>query len=118
MINWSYSSNLVRLQVPVGISYQSDLDVATNLMLEAAADTLRVLPEPKPACLLTDFGDNALNLELRVWINDPQNGLGSVRNELLRGIWRRFKKEGIELPYPQRVLHHKSLPEVRIRTEP
>ncbi|SPF39050.1 putative Potassium efflux system KefA protein / Small-conductance mechanosensitive channel [Syntrophobacter sp. SbD1] len=118
VINWSYSSNLVRLQVPVGISYDSDLETATRLVLEAAGDTMRVLHEPKPACLLTGFGDNAVNLELRVWINDPQNGLGAVRNELLMGIWRRFKTEGIELPYPQRVLHHKSIPEVRIRTEP
>ncbi len=118
VINWSYSSNLVRLLVPVGISYDSDLDTAIRLMLEAAGDTMRVLHEPNPACLLTDFGDNAVNLELRVWINDPQNGLGAVRKELLMGTWRRFKTEGIELPYPQRVLHHKSIPEVRIRTEP
>ena len=118
VINWSYSNNLLRLQVPVGISYDSDLEKATKLMLEAAADTRRVLQEPKPGCLVTGFGDNGLNLELRVWINDPQNGLGSVKNELLRGILRRFKEEGIELPYSQMVLHHKSMSEVRIRTEP
>ncbi len=118
VINWSYSNNLVRVQIPIGISYDSDLEAASKLVLETAAETGRVLHEPKPACLLTGFGDNALNLELRVWINDPQNGLGSVRNELLMGIWRRFKENDIELPYPQRVLHHKSIPEVRIRTEP
>jgi small-conductance mechanosensitive channel len=118
VINWSYSNNLVRLQVPVGISYDSDLEKATKLALEAAAETGRVLQEPKPACLLTGFGDNGLNLELRVWINDPQNGLASVKNELLRGVLRRFREEGIELPYSQMVLQHKSMPEVRIRTEP
>ncbi len=118
VINWSYSNNLLRLQVPVGISCDSDLEKATKLMLEAAADTRRVLQEPKPGCLVTGFGDNGLNLELRVWINDPQNGLGSVKNELLRGILRRFKEEGIEMPYSQMVLHHKSMSEVRIRTEP
>jgi small-conductance mechanosensitive channel len=118
VINWSYSSSLVRLQVPVGISYDSDLETAEKLLMEAAADTSRVLQEPKPACLLTGFGDNALDLELRVWINDPENGLGSVKSELLKGVWRRFREEGIELPYPQRVLHHKSIPEIRVRTEP
>ena len=118
VINWSYSSNLVRLEVPVGISYDSDLEKAAELMREAAADAGRVLREPKPVCLLKSFGDNAINLELRFWINDPQNGLGSVKSEVLMGVWRRFKQKGIELPYPQRVLHHKSLPEVRIRTEP
>jgi len=117
VINWSYSNNLVRLHVPMGVSYDSDLDIAAKLVLEAAADTRRVLQEPKPACLLTGFGDNALNLELRFWINDPQNGIESVKSEVLMGIWRRFKEKGIELPYPQRVLHHKSMPEVRIRAE-
>ena len=110
LINWSHSNNLLRLQVPVMISYDSDLETATKLMLEAAADTRRVLQEPEVTCFLTGFGDNGLNLELRVWINDPQNGLGSVKNELLRGVLRRFKEEGIELPYPQMVVHQKSMP--------
>ena len=118
VINWSYSNNLLRLQVPVGISYDADLEKATEVMLEVAANTWRVLQEPKSACLVTGFGDNGLNLELRVWINDPYNGLGSVRNELLRGVLRRFKEEGIELPYSQMALCHKSMPEIRIRTEP
>ncbi|MGO9022513.1 MAG: mechanosensitive ion channel family protein [Syntrophobacteraceae bacterium] len=118
VINWSYSNNLLRLKVPVGISYDSDLDEATRLMLEAAAATVRVLQEPKPAWLLTGFGDNAIELELRVWINDPQNGIGPVKSELLMGVWRRFREEGIELPYPQRVLHHKSIPEIWIGTKP
>jgi small-conductance mechanosensitive channel len=87
-------------------------------MLETAAATARVLQEPEPACLLTGFGDNAMQLELRVWINDPQNGFGPLKSELLMGVWRRFREEGIELPYPQRVLHHKSIPEILIRGKP
>lgn len=111
VINWSYSNNLLRLRFPIGIAYESDLERATSLSLQAATDTSRILKEPKPDCFVKDFGDNGLNLELRVWINDPQNGIGSVRNELLRGILRRFKEEGIELPYSQMVLLHKSTPE-------
>jgi len=118
VINWSYSNNLVRLQVPVGISYASDRQKAKKLMLEAAAATVRVLREPEPVCLLTGFGDNALNLELRVWINDPQNGLGSVKSNLLEDVLQRFNENGIELPYPQRVLHHKSIPEIVVRAKP
>ena len=71
VINWSYSNNLLRLQLPVVISYGSDLEKATRLMLETAADTRRVLQEPEASCFVTGFGDNGLNLELRVWINDP-----------------------------------------------
>jgi small-conductance mechanosensitive channel len=118
VINWSYSNNLVRLQVPVGISYASDVQRAMKLMEEAAAAARRVLQEPAPVCLLTGFGDNAIQLELRVWINDPQKGLGPLKSELLMSIWRSFKEEGIELPYPKRVLHHKSIPEISIRRNP
>jgi small-conductance mechanosensitive channel len=118
VINWSYSQNLVRLQVLVGVAYGSDLEKARELMLAAAADTLRVLKDPKPACLLTGFGDNAVNLEVRVWINDPQNGLGSVKSDLFWGIWQRFRDHGIEMPYPQRDVHLKYIPEITVRTGP
>jgi small-conductance mechanosensitive channel len=116
VINWSYSQNLVRIKVPVGVGYATDLEEARDLMLETAADTKRVLKEPEPSCRLLSFGDNAVNLELRVWINDPQNGLGSVKSDLLWGIWRRFREHGIELPFPQRDVHLKPIPEVRIRS--
>jgi small-conductance mechanosensitive channel len=118
VINWSYSQNLIRLQVLVGVAYGSDLAKARELMLEAAEDTKRVLKDPKPACLLTGFGDNAVNLELRVWINDPQNGLGSVKSDLHWGIWDRFRGNGIEMPYPQRDVHLKSIPDTLLRTGP
>ncbi len=118
VINWSYSQNLVRLHVPVGVAYGSDLEKARELMLESAAVTKRVLKDPGPACLLSGFGDNTINLEVRVWINDPQNGLGSVKSELLWGIWQRFREHGIELPFPQRDVHLKSIPEITIRTGP
>ena len=118
VINWTYTSSLVRVQAPVGISYASNVQKAMDLMLKAAAATRRVLQEPKPSCSLTGFGDNALNLEVDVWINDPQNGIGSVKSELLLGILQRFNENGIELPYPQRVLHHESIPEILIRSKP
>ena len=118
VINWSYSQNLVRLTVPVGVAYGSDLEKARELMLAVAADTRRVLKDPTPACLLTGFGDNTVNLELRVWINDPQNGVGAVKSELFWGIWRRFHEHGIELPFPQRDLYLKSVPDTLLRTGP
>jgi len=70
VINWSYSQNLIRLAVPVGVACGSDLERARELMLAAAADTRRAIKDPKLACLFTGFGDNAVNLELRAWIND------------------------------------------------
>ncbi len=117
VINWSYSQNLVRLKVPVGVAYGSDLKKVWDLMLETAADTKRVLKDPEPSCRLLGFGDNAVNLELRVWINDPQHGIHSVKSEIFWGIWRRFQEHGIEIPYPQRDIHLKDIPEARIRSE-
>lgn len=118
VINWSYSEDLVRLRVPVGVAYGSDLEKARELILAAAADTPRILKEPQPICLLTGFGDNAINLEARVWINDPQHGLGSVKSALLWGIWQRFQEHGIEMPYPQRDVHLKSIPDTLLRAGP
>lgn len=71
VVNWSYSQNLVRLKVPVGVAYGSDLEKVRELVLGAAADTKRVLKEPPPGFRLMGFGDNAVNVELRAWINDP-----------------------------------------------
>jgi small-conductance mechanosensitive channel len=116
VVNWSYSQNLVRLRVPVGVAYGSDLEKARELMLAAAGDAPRILKEPQPACLLRGFGDNAIDLEVRVWINDPQNGIGLVKSNLLWGIWQRFQEHGIAIPNPQRDVYLKSLPEVKIRT--
>jgi len=118
VINWSYSNNLLRFSVPIGVSYGSDLEKAKELMLESAAVTKRVLKDPGPDCLLSGFGDNAVNLELGVWINDPQNGLASVKSDLFWGIWKRFQEHGIEMPNPQRDVHLKSMPEITIRTGP
>ncbi|MFA5110015.1 MAG: mechanosensitive ion channel domain-containing protein [Desulfobaccales bacterium] len=118
VINWSYSNNLVRIDLPVGVSYASDLEKVRDLILEVAASSARVLKDPKPNCFLKEFGDNSVNLDLRVWLNDPQNGIGSLKSELLWGIWQRFREHGIELPFPQRDLYLKSIPEVRIRTGP
>jgi small-conductance mechanosensitive channel len=85
-----------------------------ELMLQAAAGVPRILADPEPACLLMGFGDNSVDFQLRVWINDPQKGVANVKSQVLLGVWKRFKEHGIDLPFPQRVLHHKSLPELTV----
>jgi small-conductance mechanosensitive channel len=102
--NWSYSNELVRLHVPVGVSYQSDLHLAIKLALEAAATVPRALREPAPVCLVTGFGDSAVNLDLRFWINDPRNGTSNVRSQVMLNIWDLYRQHGIEIPFPQRDL--------------
>lgn len=108
VINWSYTDTNVRLKLPVSISYDDDPEQAMALMLAAAKANPRVLDDPAPATRLMRFGDNGIELELRVWIQDPQEGLGSVRSDVNLAIWRAFKAAGISIPFPQRDLHIRS----------
>ena len=77
----------------------------------------RVLLDPAPRCLITGYGDNSVDFDLRIWINDPENGRGSVKSDVLLGIWDRFQENGVSIPYPQRDLHIKSLPDGYHRSE-
>lgn len=103
--NWSFSNRRVRLKAPVGVHYQSDVKLAMQLCVEASAQTLRVLTEPTPLCLMTGFGDSAVELEIRFWIEDPENGTSNVTSAVLVRIWDLFHEHGIEIPYPQRDIH-------------
>ncbi len=105
VINWSYSDRNVRLKIPVSISYANDPEQAMALMREAAGANARVLADPPPAVRLLAFGDNGIELELRVWIQDPEDGLANVRSDVNLAIWRAFKAAGIVIPFPQRDLH-------------
>jgi len=100
--NWSHTNRLIRLKIPVGIAYSSDLTLARELCLEAAHEAARILKTPEPVCHLIGFGDSAVNLELRVWIDDPQGGVVNVKSGILTGIWERFRENGVQIPFPQR----------------
>jgi small-conductance mechanosensitive channel len=60
---------------------------------------------------LISFGDNGIDMECRVWINDPQQGLNNVRSDLNVNMWRKFKEAGITIPFPQRDVYIKQQPE-------
>ena len=98
--NWSYSSKNVRIRVPVIVSPSSDLELAEKLMIEAAKDAPRVLATPAPAVWLTAFAEAGVAFEIRVWINDPEEGLAAVRSEVLKRLWKLFQENGIRLPDP------------------
>ena len=98
--NWSYSSKEVRVRVPVTIAYGCDLDLAKTLMSDSAKAARRVLAKPPPAVWITEFSDAGIAFEIRIWINDPEEGLGSVRSDVLERVWRAFTAHGIALPDP------------------
>ena len=108
VINWSFSDRLVRLKIGVGVSYDSDLHKAMDLMVQSARGIDRVLDKPGPVCQLKNFGDSAVDLELRIWIGDPDKGIANVSSAIRIAIWDTLKEHGIEIPFPQRDVHIKS----------
>lgn len=108
--NWSFSNSTVCLKIPVGIAYSSDVRKAMTLCEEAAKQTDRIIQDPPPRCLLVAFGENSIDLELGAWIHDPVNGVKNVKSDVFLNIWDAFHAHGIEIPYPQRDIHIKSMP--------
>ena len=100
--NWSYSDKTIRVRIPVQISYADDPELAMQLITESAVEHPRVLDNPPPAARLMNFGDNGINLEIRIWLIDPEQGVGSVRSDIYLAIWKRFKQHNITIPFPQR----------------
>ncbi|SER01054.1 mechanosensitive ion channel family protein [Sphingobium sp. YR768] len=103
--NWSYSDRNVRVRIPVGIAFDSDLPLAQKLMLQAAQESPRVLANPKPNVWLTAFGESRVEHDILVWISDPEGGVGNVKSDVLGRVWQLFRDHGVTIPYPQRVIH-------------
>jgi small-conductance mechanosensitive channel len=110
VVNWSFSDRNVRVRVPLGISYDSDPREAIRLCMDAVHSVGRALQDPEARCLVTGFGDNSIDLELRFWIDDPSNGVGNVRSAVMLAVWDKFKENGIGIPYPQRDIYIKKMP--------
>jgi small-conductance mechanosensitive channel len=102
VINWSYTDPRIRLKLPVRISYHDDPELALKVLLTACEGQRRVLRDPAPVSRLMQFGDHGIELELRFWISDPQEGVNNVRSEVNRTIWALFKENKITIPVAQR----------------
>ena len=102
VINWSYTDPRIRLKLPIRISYRDDPELALKILIEACDGQARVLREPAPVSRLMHFSDSGIELELRFWISDPQEGVNNVRSEVNRAIWRLFKEHQITIPTAQR----------------
>ncbi len=107
VINWSHGDQRVRIDVEVGVSYNSDLDVVLRCLREVAEETDGVLNDPKPDVLLDGFGDSAWNMRLRCWLRNPKRR-PVVRSQINCAIVRKFHENGVEIPFPQRDVHMRS----------
>ncbi len=105
VINWSYTDPRVRLKLPVRVSYRDDPELALRVLVESCASHRRVLQDPAPVARLMHFGDSGIELELRFWIADPQEGVNNVRSDVNREIWRLFRQNGLTIPMAQREIH-------------
>jgi potassium-dependent mechanosensitive channel len=103
--NWSYSSRDVRVKIPIGVSYSSDMKLVEELLLRATKESPRVLNRPAPAVWMAGFGESSVDFEIQAWIIDPEEGVGNVRSDVLKRVWWLFKEHSIEIPFPQREIH-------------
>lgn len=108
VVNWSFSDKAVRQGIPIGVAYDSDVDKAIELCVEAAKSCPRVLATPSPVCLVRGFGASSVDLELRFWIVDPEGGTANISSQVYLAVWRLFREHGIEIPFPQMDLHLRS----------
>ena len=100
--NWSYTDRQVRVRVPIQVSYDDDPEVVMKILLDSCHISERILKDPEPQARLTNFGDNGIDFELRIWLSDPENGVSNVRSDIYLELWRQFKKQNITIPFPQR----------------
>ena len=102
VINWSYSNYRMMLKANFGVSYDSDPHHVRAVAVAAAMTVPRVIADPAPVCYFEAFGESSLDFSLRYWIDDPNNGIITVRGPMMLALWDAFKREGIEIPYPVR----------------
>lgn len=102
VVSQTYSDHRIRLVLPIQISYTSPIEIAMNIMIEAAKKQQQILVDPEPVAILREFADSGINLELIVWVEDPEGGALRLRSALNLGIWSEFQKNGIDIPFPQR----------------
>ncbi len=102
VINWSHTDRNIRFNFPVGVSYKEDPERVKKLLLEVANSNDAVLKQPKPDVLFSDFGDSSIDFKLRVWTREYINRPNVLKSQLYYEIFKKFRENNIEIPFPQR----------------
>lgn len=100
--NWTYSNQLGRVEIKLGVAYGSDLKLVQQILLEAAMGHPRCVHNPAPSCFLTEFADSSVNFILYFWIDGITTGRFGPKSDVLFAIWDAFEKHDITIPFPQR----------------
>jgi len=116
--NWTFSSRVARLVVPVGVAYGSDVTLVMQILTSVATKHPEAVHDPAPSILFIEFGDSSLNFEIRVFVQDISSRF-RIRSEILQQIDACFRESGVEIPFPQRDLHLRSVdPRILERAKP
>ena len=105
VVNWTHSSDFVRLDIHFGVSYDSDPHEVKRIATEAPKTVNREVTNPAPDCHIINFGDSSIDFKLRFWIKDPTAGLTNIRGNVYLALWDALKENNIEIPYPRRDVH-------------
>lgn len=116
VINWTFSNSKGRVQIDIGISYNTDIEKAYELILEAAKEHERCIEDPEPVCFLRNFGDSSVDFTLFFWVSDVALGRWGPQSDVMFTIWRKFKEHDIHIPFPQRDLHLKTPDILKVQT--
>ncbi|OFW80458.1 MAG: hypothetical protein A2887_04450 [Alphaproteobacteria bacterium RIFCSPLOWO2_01_FULL_40_26] len=100
--NWTYSNNRARVEINMGVAYETDLAKAKQIMLECAKEHPRCLNYPEPECFVMQFGEYDIKLTLYFWISDIVEGRFGPRSDVYMSVWQKFKENDIHVPVPQR----------------
>ena len=109
VINWSYGDPRARIAIPIGVADDSDIELVTHTLIEAANGVANVLEEPKPRVQFLKFGDYSLDFRLLVWTNQPRRHV-QIRSDINYRIARLFRERSIRIPYPTQEFLLKGLP--------
>lgn len=105
VINWTLTNSKGRVDIPVGVSYNADIELARDLILQAASEHPRCIQNPEPKCFLRNFGNSSVDFLLIFWVGDVRLGRWEPQSEVMFAIWKKFKENGIEIPFPQQDVH-------------
>ncbi len=105
VVNHTATRRRVKIALPIQVGYDTDLRATLELMKEVAGRHPRVMKEPAPDAKLVGFGESGIDLNLTVWVPDPENGAGDIPSTVYLNLWDEFKARGISIPFPQREVH-------------
>src|SRR5690606_19762393 len=113
-VNWTHDRAIRMIEIPVGVHYDSDLDVVQEILYQAAKNLDHILQDPPARVLLISYGNSSVDFVTRVWTDEVMYFQRVISAYYLE-VWRLFKEKGVVIPYPQQDLYLKELPDAFIR---